>query len=298
MIQKIINAADRSQGTVTLFAETSNRDRLKILSLILLWAALFSPICPQMVREWSEHSDNSHGFIVPFMAGYFAWDRIKQLNSTTISSSWKGFSVLFLFLALYVISYAGGLAFPARIAMVMALFGLVWCTLGSEIIKVLAFPILFLLFMIPVPYSLLSLVSAPLQLIATKISASMIGACTIPVYREGNMLYFVNTQLEVAEACSGIRSIMSLSMLAFAFASMLRDGWKNRVILILSAIPIAMVANIIRIAGTGVLAHFYGDKVARGFLHEFSGIAIFAFGFMALLGVFTLINRRKPKDVK
>jgi len=205
---------------------------------------------------------------------------------------------LLLSIVFYLLSFAGGLAFPARVMMVLSLLGLIWCTLGSEIIKVLAFPILFLLFMIPVPYSLLSLVSAPLQLIATKISASMIGACTIPVYREGNMLYFVNTQLEVAEACSGIRSIMSLSMLAFAFASMLRDEWKNRVILILSAIPIAMVANIIRIAGTGVLAHFYGDKVAKGFLHEFSGIAIFAFGFMALLGIFTLINRRTPKDDK
>ena len=89
--------------------------------------------------------------------------------------------------------------------------------------------------------------------------------------------------------------IMSLSMLAFAFASMMRDGWKNRIILILSAIPIAMVANIIRIAGTGVLVHFYGDKVAKGFLHEFSGIAIFAFGFITLLGLFNFINRRSSK---
>jgi exosortase len=294
----IQNAADRSQYSVTVFAETSGRDRLKILSLILLWAALFAPIYPEMVREWAGHSDNSHGFIVPLMTGYFAWQRKEQLQSATVGSSWWGCAVLFLALSLYVLSYAGGLVFPARVALVVSLFGLIWCTLGSDIIRILAFPVLFLLFMIPVPYSLLSLVSAPLQLIATKISATMIGACTIPVYREGNMLYFVNTQLEVAEACSGIRSIMSLSMLAFAFASMLSDGWKNRVILILSAIPIAMVANIIRITGTGVLAHFYGDKVARGFLHEFSGIAIFAFGFMALLGIFTLINRKKKENVQ
>lgn len=251
-----------------------------------------------MIREWSSHSDNSHGFIVPLMAGYFAWDRIKQLNSATISGSWWGGAILFLSLALYLLSYAGGLAFPARVAMVLSLLGLIWCALGSNIIRILAFPILFLLFMIPVPYSLLGAVSAPLQLIATKISANVIGACSIPVSREGNMLYFVGTQLEVAEACSGIRSIMSLSMLAFAFASMSSAGWKGKTILILSAIPIAMVANIIRISGTGVLAHFYGDKVARGFLHEFSGIAIFAIGFIALLGVYTFITRKKRKDVK
>lgn len=283
---------------MTTFAETSRLDKIKLFSLLLFWFALFMPICPEMVREWAGVSDNSHGFIVPLMAGYFAWNRVRLLNAATVSSSWNGSFVLFLSLVLYVLSYAGGLAFPARIAMVLALFGLVWCLLGNNIIKILAFPILFLLFMIPVPYSLLNLVSGPLQLIATKISANMISACTIPVYREGNMLYFVNTQLEVAEACSGIRSIMSLTMLAFAFASMMPEGWKNRTILIVAAIPIAMIANILRIAGTGVLAHFYGDKVAKGFLHEFSGIAIFAFGFITLLGLFTFLNRKKVQDVK
>jgi exosortase len=283
---------------MTTFAETSRLDKIKLLSLLVLWFALFGPVYPEMVREWYEISDNSHGFIVPLMAGYFVWDRIKQLNAATVSNSWNGCLVLFLALLLYVLSYAGGLAFPARIAMVLALLGLVWCLLGNDIIKILAFPILFLLFMIPVPYSLLNFVSGPLQLIATKISANMISACSIPVYREGNMLYFVGTQLEVAEACSGIRSIMSLTMLAFAFASMMRDGWKNRIILIVAAIPIAMIANIFRIAGTGVLANFYGDKVAKGFLHEFSGMAIFAFGFITLLGLFTFLNRKKVKDVK
>lgn len=276
----------------------SKHDRIKIAILVLLWAVAFYPLYPDLLRDWYSHSDNSHGFIVPFVAGYFAWERIKQLNPPTISSSWWGGILLFLFLAFYLLSYAGGVAFPARIAMVFSLFALAWFTLGREMIRILAFPVLFLLFMIPVPYSLLSLVSAPLQLMATKISASIIGACYIPVFREGNMLYFVGTQLEVAEACSGVRSIMSLLMIAFALIGMGHGGWKNNAILIASAVPISMVANIIRIAGTGVLANFYGDKVARGFLHEFSGIAIFVFGFIALLTVFILINRKKSADVE
>ena len=283
---------------MTVFNEIKSIEKLKLFSLILIWAALFAPIVPEMVREWMGHSDNSHGFIVPLVTGYFIWDRREQLKSAAVGSSWWGGILLFLSLALYVLSYAGGLAFPARVAMIIALFGLIWCTMGNEIIKLLAFPVLFLLFMIPVPYSLLNLVSGPLQLLATKISANLIGACSIPVFRDGNMLYFVSTQLEVAEACSGIRSIMSLSMLAFAFASMSHAGWKGKAVLILSATPIAMVANIIRIAGTGILANFFGDKVARGFLHEFSGIVIFIFGFMALSGIYTLINREQHKDVK
>jgi len=175
--------------------------------------------------------------------------------------------------------------------------GLIWCSLGTGFARILAFPVLFLLFMIPVPYSLLGTVSLPLQLMATKVSAALIQAGGIPVYREGNMLYFVGTQLEVAEACSGIRSIMSLTMLAFVFAAMLPGGWKKKAVLVVSAIPIAMLANIIRISGTGILAHFFGDKVARGFLHEFSGIAIFIFGFAVLLGVFAVLNRKKGEDV-
>jgi len=270
----------------------TNKDNVKIGLLLLLWFAVFWPVYPDMVREWNGHSDNSHGFIVPLMAGYFAWQRKEHIQNAPSGSSVWGGLVLGISLIIYLLSLAGGLSFPSRFTLVMALFGLVWCCMGKEVIKVLSFPILFLLFMIPVPYSLLSLVSVPLQLIATKISANVISACSIPVYREGNLLFFVGTQLEVAEACSGIRSIMSLSMLAVAFTTMTKTGWKGKTLLILSAIPIAMIANIVRISGTGVLANFFGDKVARGFLHEFSGLLVFAFGFLVLLGLSSFLNRR------
>jgi exosortase len=182
--------------------------------------------------------------------------------------------------------------------MVTSLFGLVWFCFGIGFIRILAFPICFLLFMVPVPSSLLSFVSMPLQLMATRISASLIGGCSIPVYREGNMLYFVETQLEVAEACSGIRSIVSLTMLSLVFCYLSRDGWLRKVLLVAAGIPIAILANIVRVTGTGVLAHFYGDRVARGFLHEFSGLVIFAFGFAMLFVVFSLLNRKKADDVQ
>jgi exosortase len=275
----------------------SRNDKIKISLLLSLWALAFIPVYPELVSDWLSHSDNSHGFLVPLIAGYFVWQRKDRLEAAAIAHSmWGGF-LLFTALVVYALSYTGGLAFPSRVALVMSLFGLLWCSLGCEFIRILAFPVLFLLFMIPVPYSLLGTVSLPLQLMATKVSANLIQVCSIPVYREGNMLYFVGTQLEVAEACSGIRSIMSLTMLAFVFAAMLKSGWKKKALLVLSAIPIAMLANIMRISGTGMLAHFFGDKVARGFLHEFSGIAIFIFGFAVLLGIFTLINRKKGADV-
>ena len=150
--------------------------------------------------------------------------------------------------------------------------------------------------MVPVPDSILNIVAFPLQLFATKISSHIIAALSIPVYREGNMLYFVQTQLEVAEACSGLRSIMALTMLSVIFVYLLDKGWLRKVILLASAIPLALIANIIRVSGTGILAHFHGEKVARGFLHEFSGLAVFAFGFILLFLEYSLLNKSGSKQ--
>jgi len=181
--------------------------------------------------------------------------------------------------------------------LVATLICLLWSCLGGDMLRQLAFPLGFLFFMIPVPDSLLNMVAFPLQLMATKISASLIQLCSIPVYREGNMLYFVQTQLEVAEACSGIRSVMALTMLSVIFAYTSSVNWWRRGILILSAIPIALLANILRVSGTGVLAHFFGDRVARGFLHEFSGLVVFLFG-LAVLAFVAGVLKRGGKDAR
>lgn len=271
----------------------ARNDKIKLTLLLALWFMVFYPIVPEMVRDWAGHSDNNHGFLVPLIALYLIWQKKDDLLSSQIDTSKWGAVVLVAGLVLFLLSFAGGVAFPARVAMVLSLFGLLWYCLGPIWMRLLVFPVLFLLFMIPVPISVISLASMPLQLMATKLSARVIEFCSIPVYREGNMLYFVGTQLEVAEACSGVRSIMSLTMLGTIFAYMSRASWGRRVALVLAAVPIAMVANIIRISGTGLLAHFFGDRVARGFLHEFSGLVVFAFGLAALGLLSALLNRKK-----
>lgn len=268
------------------------RDNIwKLGVLLALWAAVFIPVIPAMVDTWLNHSDNSHALLVPLISLYFAWQKRRELSQVEISGSLWGGLLLAASLAVYLLSYAGGIAVIARIAIVTSLFGLLWGSLGWAAVRVLAFPLGFLLFMVPVPDTLLGMVSFPLQMLATKISAGVIQFCAIPVYREGNMLFFIQTQLEVAEACSGIRSIMSLTMLSVLFAHLSGNGWWRKAILILAAIPIAMLANILRVSGTGILAHFFGDQVARGFLHEFSGLAVFVFGLGMLFLVFTLLNR-------
>ena len=276
----------------------SRNDKIKIVILLLIWAAAFYPLYPGLVREWLDNSDNSHAFIVPLITLYFIWQRKSALQLARVSTSLLGGGLLVVSLLAYVASSAGGVVFPARVAMVASLFGLVWFCLGKDFIQKLAFPIAFLIFMVPVPYSLISLASLPLQLMATDVSAAIIGSCSIPVYREGNMLYFMQTQLEVAEACSGIRSVMSLTMISFVFCFLSRAVWWRKALLVIAAVPIAIAANIFRVAGTGVLAHFYGDRVARGFLHEFSGIAIFVFGFALLFALFFFLNGKVADDIQ
>lgn len=271
---------------------------MRILVLFLLWGAAFSPLFPQLVREWLQNSDNSHAFLVLPISIYLLWQKKKAFKSAEIKSSMAGAALFIFSLFLYGLSYGGGVVFPARIAMISSLFGLLWFCLGNAHARLFAFPVAFLIFMIPVPYSVISLVSMPLQLMVSAVSADLIGRCSIPVYREGNMLYFMQTQLEVADACSGIRSIMSLSMLALLFAYLTRPGWWRKALLLASAIPIAMMANIGRVSGTGILAHFFGDKVARGFMHDFSGLLVFLLGFAFLSGLFYLVNRDRGENVQ
>ena len=269
---------------------------IKFLILLSLWLVSFIPAYPQLVWTWLNHSDNSHGILVPLVSLFFVWQKKEKFKSIKISNSNLGAVILIVSMGFYLLSYAGAVAVVSRAMIVSSLIGLVMFTLGKEFFSLLAFPLLYLFFMVPVPDSILGLVSLPLQLFATKVSTFFIHIFSIPAYREGNMLYFANTQLEVAEACSGIRSIMSFGMLSFIFAYMMDKIWWKRIILILSTIPLALFANIVRVTGTGILAHFYGSKVALGFLHEFSGLAIFAFGFVLLLLEFLLLNRVSCKQ--
>jgi exosortase len=271
--------------------------KLKFSVLLILWAVAFLPVCPDLFWAWLNHSNNSHGILVPLISVYFIWQKREILRKVKISNSNLGAVVLIISMGMYLLSYAGAVAVISRAMIVFSLIGLVLFTLGKTIFKLLSFPVLFLIFMIPVPDSIVGVVALPLQLFVTNISSFIIHAFSIPVYQEGNMLYFTQTQLEIAEACSGIRSLVSLAMLSVIFAYMCDKGWVRKATLLASAIPLALFANIVRVSGTGVLAHFCGDKVARGFLHEFSGLAVFAFGFVVLFSEYSFLNRIGRKKI-
>ena len=268
--------------------------RLKIIIVLVLWAVTFYPIYPDLIEKWFIDSDNSHGVLVPLISGYLIWIKRDELSQTTISNSIWGGVILAFSLALYIIGYLGAIAIITRLMIVFSLVGLVLFIFGKRMFSIIAFPLFFLIFMVPVPDTLYNLVTVPLQLQASKISSFLINAVSIPVYREGNILYFAQTQLEVAEACSGLRSMMAFLMLSFLFVYLMdKDKNLGRILIILSAFPLAFFTNILRVTGTGILAHFYGGQIAQGFLHEFSGFVVFAFGFILFVLEYLLLNKIK-----
>jgi exosortase len=267
---------------------------MKFCILLILLAVVFCPLYPRLFATWIEDSNNSHCLLVPLISAFFIWRLIPELKKMQKSTDLRGLVVLVISISIYLLSYAGDVAVVARCMIIVSLSGLVLYNFGPNVTKCLIFPLLFLFFMVPVPVSFIGLVSLPLQRLATDVAAVLIKLTSIPVYQEGNMLYFVQTQLEVAEACSGIHSLMAMLMLGTIFIYMNSMTYKAKIALMIATIPIALFANIVRVTGTGILAHFYGARVARGFLHEFSGMVVFVFGMILLMIVYKIIQHFQP----
>ncbi len=285
--------------TVVLFPHQSS---VKIwIALAILFGgtlAVFWPILPELWTIWWEDSNNSHGLLVPVIAAYLVWIKRDRLRGLPIHPSGWGLALLITSLLLYLFGLRVHLALPARLALVLSVVGLVWWNFGTAVVGCLWFPLAFLGFMIPIPDTLTGIIGFPLQLFASAVSAHLITLVGIPVLREGTMLYFANASLEVAEACSGIRSMVSYLTLGALFAHLSggKTGRIQKAILLLSTIPLALMVNIVRVSGTGILAAYFGSRVARGFLHEFSGFVVFGLGFLILWGEGAVLRRMNGKS--
>ncbi len=237
--------------------------------------------------------DFSHGFLIPIVSLYFVYERRKQLSALSLSSNWAGLGLIIFGILLLLLGNLATEYFTMRFSLLVVLGGILFFLLGREFFKNLLFPLIFLIFMIPIPSILMDRITFPMQLFASKVAAGTLYLIGIPVLREGNVMLLANTSLEVAEACSGIRSLISLLALSVVFAYLSqRVTWK-RIILVLSTFPIAIVANAARVSGTGILAHHYGDRVAQGFFHGFSGWILFVVAFICLFVVGSLLSRIK-----
>ncbi len=189
----------------------------------------------------------------------------------------------------------GAELFLPRASLIVVLMGSVLFLMGWQACRMLALPIAFLLLMIPIPALIFNQIAFPLQLLASSVGETVLSALSIPVLREGNVIVLAHTSLEVAEACSGIRSLISLLTLGIVYGYFMDPRVGVRTTVALSTIPIAIIANGGRVAGTGVAAHYYGAEAAQGFFHTFSGWIVFAAAFAMLFVVTHVLIRVVPR---
>ena len=284
-----MNPSDSSNPTNSITSYRAPLLKLAIIVACLL--LLYFRVLQGLVSDWLHLPDFSHGFLIPIVSLYFVYERRKQLSALNRSGSGAGFGLLLLGIALLLFGNLATEYFMMRFSILVVLGGMVLFLLGKGCFGNLLFPIAFLIFMIPIPSVLLDRITFPMQLFASKVAAKSLYLIGIPVLREGNVILLANTSLEVAEACSGIRSLISLLALSVVFAYLSQKTTLKRVLLVLSTFPIAIIANAARVTGTGILAHSYGDKVAQGFFHGFSGWILFVVAFVCLFAVGSLLSR-------
>jgi exosortase len=256
---------------------------------------LYAPILARLARDWASDDNYSHGFLIVPIALYFVWERRDRLARLIPSPSLFGLPIVALGLVMLVAGLLGAELFLPRVSLLVVLTGTVLFLFGWQVCRVLALPLAFLLLMIPIPALIFNQIAFPLQLLASRVGETVLAAVGIPVLREGNVIVLAHTTLEVAEACSGIRSLISLLTLGIVYGYFVDPRGGVRTAIALSTIPIAILANGARVAGTGVAAHYYGVDAARGFFHTFSGWLVFAVAFFMLSVVTHLLVRVLPR---
>ncbi|MCL4522850.1 MAG: exosortase/archaeosortase family protein [Acidobacteria bacterium] len=266
------------------------RDWWQWLTLAALIVFLYYGILARLVQQWVNDPNFSHGFFVPAFSIFVIWNERKPLAKLEEQPSWWGTVCVALALGVLVLGVLGAELFLSRTSLVLLLGGLLIQFRGWAWFRALFFPWAFLFLMIPIPVIIFNQIAFPLQLLASQLASSTLAIVGVPVLREGNVLHLPVMSLEVVEACSGIRSLMSLGTLAIIYGYFLEPGIWRRVLLALGAIPIAVAANSLRIVGTGLLGQYWSPEKALGFFHSFSGWLIFVMSLALLFGLHGLLR--------
>jgi exosortase len=261
-----------------------------MLLAAVVW--LYQGVLWSLAGQWASDDNYSHGFLIVPIGLYCVWERRDLLRQIERHPHIGGLALVVLSLMVYAMGVLAAELFLTRVSMIGVIAGAILFVWGTAHVRALAFPLALLLLMIPLPTILFNQVALPLQLIASRVGETAIRVAGIPVLREGNILELPGMTLAVAEACSGIRSLMSLVTLAVLLAYFTGQGTFARITVVASAIPIAIAANAARVAGTGLTAHWAGRRAAEGFFHGFSGWLLFVTAFIALVAVQALATRR------
>ena len=248
----------------------------------IILVVLYHPVIWKLLIDWWQIPDVSHGFLVPPFAAYLLWARRKVLAKTELSPSWSGVAFVGAGVVVLLLGVYGAELFLSRISLVIVLTGITLAFGGTKVLGELRFVLLVLLLAIPIPAIVFNQITLPLQTLAAKSASALLPLFNVPVLREGNVIVLPMMKLEVAQACSGIRSLMSLVTIAVLFGYFFDRSVLRRAALVVASVPIAIAANGLRIFCTGLCVQYWDTDKALGFFHEFSGWVMFLVSLASL----------------
>ena len=256
---------------------------LFFVALLLCFVVAYVPVLKSLIHTWSTSDDYSHGFFILPISLYIAWQKKDEISHLDARPSKWGL-VLFIFsLMIYFLAYSAGIRTLSSFTIIPLWAGIILYLFGFRMVGALMFPLFFLLFMIPVPSQIYSFLTIPLQLTVSKVSVMLTSGIGIPIFAEGNVLHLPGRTLEVVEACSGLRSLLSLFVLSIVFGYFSLRSNLLRSVLFVSAVPVAILVNIVRVSLIVVAFYYFNFDLASASMHTWLGLGIF---FLALIIIF------------
>ena len=278
-------------------AKSQNRWPLFLMgALPLAFVLLYLPALERLVRFWHRSEDYSHGFLIIPICLYLIWHKRQVLQTLPIRSGRGGMALTVVSLMVYAVAEFAGILTVASASMILTLMASVFYLFGPHILRTLLFPLVFLIFMIPVPGQVFSALTIPLQLLVSQISTSVAQFLSVPVYREGNVIHLSEHTLQVIQACSGLRSMVSLLMLSALLGHMTLRSYALQTGLIISGIPVAVVVNIVRVLAMILAFHYLDYDLTKGTQHTVLGGAIFVLALLLLMMFQRVLSKWDPSN--
>lgn len=275
------------------FYRVSPIGALPLLILGGSFLVLYFPVLRGLIQDWRTNENFSHGFLIPLISAAMIYSRRSALRETRTRLPFNpGLLIVAAGLFQYFVGVVASEYFLQRSSMIVLSFGLTLFLFGRELTQVIAWPIAYLLLMIPLPAVVWNSFAFPMQLFSSMVAENIILFLGIPIFREGNILHLAETSLEVVDACSGLRSLTTMLAMSCGLAFFAGTSRLRRAMIVLAAIPIALMVNIVRLTGTAVLANRFGAVMAQGFLHDFSGWLVFVAGLVLLLAVTEILGKK------
>ncbi len=267
---------------------------LRCTRMTPLWAVIvglitliYCNVIADLIREWWKTPDFSHGFLVPLFAAYLVWAKRARLMQISVVPATTGIGVIAVALFLLLLGVYGAEQFFARISLIVLMAGLVLGFAGWQALTELRFALLVLLLAIPIPAIVFNEATLPLQMLATRVGATVLSLFGIPVLRDGNVMVLPQVTLEIAEACSGIRSLMTLVTFSIFYGYLFDTSPLRRLLLAIGSLPVAIACNVIRLVSTGLSVAYWDPEKAMGFFHEFSGWVM----YIVCLAMLVILHR-------